>query len=199
MTAFYKNMLDDTESEHAAAMAAAAKSEAKSLAIKPPSRDDDYEPEAEFDPYLQREAATSAVSSSTGKRVETNDEGEVVDNRTLLKAGLNIMKKPTAPLATAKATAAAVNLPYRSRAVGASASYKERMERERARLAEQVKAEAERVRREKEAALLEEEERARKRREGDDGEAERKRKEARERFLARKRQKVEPAAQEGQE
>jgi coiled-coil domain-containing protein 55 len=149
MTAFYKNMLDDTESEHAAAMAAAAKSEAKSLAVKPPSRDDDYEPEAEFDPYLQREAATSSVNSSTGKRVETNDEGEVVDNRTLLKAGLNIMKKPSAPLAAAKAGAATVNLPYQSRAVGASAGYKERMERERARLAEQVKAEAERVRLEK--------------------------------------------------
>ena len=204
LTAFYKSMLDDDAEKHAAAVAAANGSVASgpSLAIKRPTQEE-YEPEAEYDPFLARQAATedsshagtTKTSDETGKEVEINDEGEVVDKRSLLKAGLNIMKKPSAALPnsllTSQRSGVTLEGPYKSRAVGTAASYQERMERERKRLAEQMRLEAEKKRADEEARLKEEEEAARRRREGDDGEAQRKREEAKERFLARKRAREE--------
>ncbi|KAK4685302.1 coiled-coil domain-containing protein 55, partial [Tremellales sp. Uapishka_1] len=200
MTAFYKSMLDDDEAKHSAAMAAStgSTSAGPSLAIKRPAKPD-YEPEAEYDPFLQREAASSTMSAVTGKEVEVNDDGQVVDNRSLLKAGLNIMKKPKPvipnSLLTSQRSGNIVDGPIKSRAVGTAASYQERMERERRRLAEQIKEEEEKKRRAEEERIKDEEERARKRREGDDGEAERRRLEAKERFLARKRAREEEEEQ----
>jgi len=187
-------MLDNDAEKHATAVAASATS-GPSLVIKPP-RKDDYEPEAEYDPMLAREeagkAGTSKTSAETGKEVDVNDEGEVVDKRSLLKAGLNIMKKPKPELPNSllasQRSGTILEGPYKSRAVGTSAGYQERMDRERRRLAEQMKEDANRRRLEAEETRREEEELARKRREGNDGEAERKRAEARERFLARKRE-----------
>ncbi|CAD6571433.1 MAG: hypothetical protein TREMPRED_000285 [Tremellales sp. Tagirdzhanova-0007] len=195
LSGFYKSMLDENAEKHAAAVAASATS-GPSLAVKPPPSNV-YEPDADYDPLLAREeamkAGSSRISAETGKEVEINDEGEVVDKRSLLKAGLNIMKKPKPELPTSLLTSqrkgTILEGPYKSRAVGASAGYQERMDRERQRLAEQMKEDAERRRLEVEERAREEEELARKRREGDDGEAERRRGEARERFLARKRER----------
>jgi hypothetical protein len=209
LTAFYKTMLDDSEAKHAAAVASTAGmvDSGPSLAIKPPSaRDQEMDDEAEYDPFLAREASSSKSTPRTGPPkliddsdkkndvpagVETNDDGEVVDKRTLLKAGLNITKKPTASLPDSLKTGTKSNTqmegPYQSRAVGAAASHRERMARERKRLDEQMKAEEEKKIRDQEERLRLEEEEARKRREGDDGEAEKRRLEAKERFLARKR------------
>ncbi|ORY25158.1 coiled-coil domain-containing protein 55-domain containing protein [Naematelia encephala] len=200
MSGFYKNMLDDGEEKHQAAVNAASatgnQSSGPSLAIRPPTkRDEQYEPEAEYDPFLAREATTTGPSTSTTKtkdndnQVEINDDGEVVDKRSLLKAGLNIMKKPKSdiPSLLAKTKSQPLEGPYKSRAVGTAASYTERMERERRRLEMQMKEQEEKKRLEEEQRAKEDEEAARKRREGDDGEAERKRQEAKERFLARKR------------
>ena len=207
MTSFYKNMLDSEEQRHAAAVAVVAASgqtdSGPSLAIRPPLKDD-FEDEAEYDPLLAQEerqrggtngsttaAGTSKVLDDSGNEVEVNDEGEVVDKRTLLKAGLNIMKKPTAALPNSllsgQRSSTTTDGPYKSRAVGTAASYQERMERERKRLADQVREEAERKRLAEESRRKEEEEAARRRREGDDGEAQRKREEARQRYLQRKR------------
>lgn len=201
-------MLDDSEHKHAAAVAAASGSTSSgpSLAIRPPTQTDFVEPEDEYDPYLAREAAASGSSSlprasgqqrdgaaGQGPDVEINDDGEVVDKRSLLKAGLNIMKKPKPELPNSllsgQRSGQAQEGPYQSRAVGAAAGYQERMERERRRLAQQMRDEAERKRAAEEEAARVEEEEARKRREGDDGEAARKREEAKERYLARKRQR----------
>lgn len=129
-------------------------------------------------------------------KVQINDDGEVVNKRTLLRAGLNITKKPGSfadVLAGGAGGAGAgrAGQPYVSRAVGTAASYKDRMERERKRLAENMRIEAERKKREEEERYREEEEAARRRREGDDGQAEQRRREARERFLERKRQREE--------
>lgn len=201
LTSLYKSMLDDNAAKHDAAVAATSSSSAgPSLAIRPPTRDE-YEPEAEYDPFLAREAAagTTETSEKTGKEVEINDDGEVVDKRSLLKAGLNIMKKPKTELPnsllTSQRSGTTLEGPYKSRAVGTAASYQERMERERRRLADQVKEDAEKKRRDEEQKVKDEDEAARKRREGDDGEAERKRVEARERFLARKRAREEEKAE----
>ncbi|WVQ64707.1 uncharacterized protein L199_002874 [Kwoniella botswanensis] len=222
LTAFYKSMLESSEAENAAAVAATSGTssvagQGPSLAIRPPSgptnKQEEFDDDEEYDPLLTREAkaqaqiqsnntdtSNSSSSSSNGKNrnpdVEINDEGEIVDKRSLLKAGLNITKKPKPPtlpnsLLTGQRSGEVNEGPYKSRAVGTAASYSERMERERRRLADQMREQAERKRREEEEKLRAEEEEARKRREGDNGDAERKRQEARERFLARKRQREE--------
>ncbi|ADV24869.1 hypothetical protein I305_02141 [Cryptococcus gattii E566] len=213
LTAFYKTMLDSEESKHAAAVAATSKPVVgPSLAIRPPTEPSKpvYDDEEEYDPFLAREAKESTSESAgnrlgkagstmmneeSGKQVEINDEGEVVDKRSLLKAGLNITKKPKAEipnsLLTSQRSGQPSEGPYVSRAVGAAAGYKERMERERRRLAEQMREVEERKRKEEEEKLRREEEEARRRREGENGEAERKRAEARERYLARKREREE--------
>lgn len=219
LTSFYKSMLEDSEAKHAAAVASTSgavdSGTGPSLAIKPPPapRDQEMDEEAEYDPMLAREAASASGSGSTSgsapkslpgryqpkkdldipSGVEVNDEGDVVDKRTLLKPGLNITKKPkpTASLPdslkTGSKSSAPLDGPYQSRAVGAAASHRERMARERKRLEEQLRADAEKKVRDEEEKLRLEEEEARKRREGDDGEAEKRRLEAKERFLARKR------------
>lgn len=211
LTAFYKTMLDSEESKHAAAVAATSKPVmGPSLAIRPPTEPSKpvYDDEEEYDPFLAREAKESAsapagnrlgkagttmMNEESGKQVEINDEGEVVDKRSLLKAGLNITKKPKAEipnsLLTSQRSGQPSEGPYVSRAVGAAAGYKERMERERRRLAEQMREVEERKRKEEEEKLRREEQEARQRREGENGEAERKRAEARERYLARKRER----------
>lgn len=194
-------MLEDSEAKHAAAVASTAGmvDSGPSLAIKPPSasRDTEVDDEAEYDPFLAREQAQNSTSSSSKPKpkhaegVEVNDEGEVVDKRTLLKAGLNITKKPAAALPdslkSGSRSTAQPDAPYQSRAVGSAASHRERMARERKRLEEQMLAEAEKKKRDDAEKIRLEEEEARKRREGVDGEAERRRQEAKERFLARKR------------
>jgi coiled-coil domain-containing protein 55 len=200
----YQKMLEEDAERHAAAVAATTGSTAgPSLAIRPPTKEE-YEPEAEYDPLLARqekdrskEAGTSSLSDQTGKQIDVNDDGEVVDKRSLLKAGLNIMKKPSPALPSSllagQRSGSSLEGPYKSRAVGSAASYQERMERERKRLADQMREEQEKKRAAEEARIREEEEAARRRREGDDGEAQRKREEARQKYLERKRQREEEA------
>lgn len=198
-------MLDSSSAAHDAAVDGTGASEsAGSLAVKPPTQAQGYEPEAEYDPFLAREEATTAASSSSagptkkkkiigpdGEEVEINDEGEVVDKRELLKAGLNITKKPKPELPdslrTGGRSGTVLEGPYQSKAVGSAAGYQDRIRRERERLAQNLREENERKRAEVERKLREEEEAAKRRKEGDDGMAEKRRAEARERFLARKR------------
>ncbi|WVO14875.1 hypothetical protein L204_102514 [Cryptococcus depauperatus] len=209
MTAFYKDMLDSEEIMHAAAVAATSKpAMGPSLTIRPPvSSKPVYDDAEEYDPFLDREAkearekeekigkaGTTKIHEDTGKEVEINDDGEVVDNRSLLKAGLNITKKPKVELPnslTSSKTGQPLDGPYVSRAVGTAASYKERMERERRRLEQQYREQEEKKRRDEEEAKRKEEEEARKRRGEDAGEAQRKRQEQREKYLARKRAREE--------
>ncbi len=228
MTSFYRTMLDADEERHAAAMAAASASAATkaaraaagpSLAIKPPSAAPAapaYDPEPESDAYLRREAALHAAASATAapvvetlpatsvvvadERVEVNDDGAIVDHRVLLKAGLNITKKPVAPMpsATDRAAAAPTAERYVSRAVGAAATPAERAARERTRLAGLVREEEERRAREVREKERAEEDAARRRSEANKGkEGERKRREARERFEQRKRQRLAEGAKAG--
>ena len=205
LTQFYSNMLDDESKRHAAAVAASHGSvdSGPNLSIRPPTHPA-YEPEAEYDPFLAQEEKDTGGSSSnprptagpslsedSAKDVEINDDGEVVDKRSLLKAGLNIMKKPASnlpnSLLTSQKSGQVLDGPYKSRAVGTAASYAERMDRERKRLAEEMRLDAETKRAAEEAAIKAEEEAARKRREGNEGNALKKREEARLRFLERKR------------
>ena len=218
MTAFYASMLNKDEERHAAAMAAASAAasqpQGSSLAIRPPTQQLQYEPEAEEDPFLKREMARQAMEEAAARatstsgpvverleagittgneKLEINDEGAVVDKRVLLKAGLNITKKPIAPLPTAASRKIEPGQPYKSRAVGEAASHRERMERERRRLEEQMQSEQEKTAREKARKEAEEEEKARIRSTGGANaeEVEAKRKAAREKYEARKRARLE--------
>ena len=208
LSALYSTMLDDDSKRHDAAVAASHGSvdSGPSLAIRPPTQEG-YEPEAEYDPVLAqeerraggRQAGSTSISEDTGKEVEVNDEGDVVDKRSLLKAGLNIMKKPKTglpnSLLTSQRSGQVLEGPYKSRAVGTAATYQERIERERKRLAEEMRLDAERKKAAEEEAMRAEEEAVRRRREGNDGDAQKKREEARERFLARKRAREEEDAE----
>jgi coiled-coil domain-containing protein 55 len=221
MTTFYRNMLDADEEKHAAAVAAASSASKSgisgpSLAIRPPPSKPQYDPDPEEGAYLRREAALQAAANNSApvveklpatnvvqdEVVEINDEGAVVDHRVLLKGGLNITKKPIAPLHTLAGGIGSgggggggKDERYQSRAVGASASYAERAARERKRLAEMLEEEGERKEREAGEREREVEELARKRMEmGKSEEGEAKRKAARERFEERKRRKLEEVA-----
>lgn len=223
MTAFYRNMLDADEEKHAAAVAASSKpkTQGPSLAIRPPTQDEPtttFDDTVEEDPFIRRErqrmemeramqtAASSsapvverlpATASTEQERLEINDEGAIVDKRVLLKAGLNITKKP---VAATKSDSGDIKRPeaaalLKSRAVGTDASYEARMARERRRLADQMKDEQGRVERERLTKQQEAEESAKRRRAGgDDGEGDAKRRAAKERFEARKRAKLEQPA-----
>lgn len=197
-------MLDNSSAAHDAALEPTSSS-GPSLAIKPPTAPG-YEPEAEYDPFLAREAAAAQSSAPPAKKttigpdgsvVEINDEGEVIDKRDLLRAGLNITKKPKVELPDSllrgKSGAGLEGGVYQSKAVGTAAGYQDRMRRERERLAQALKEENERKRADAERRAQEEEEAARRRKEGDDGEAEKRREEARERFRERKRKMEEEA------
>lgn len=198
-------MLDTSAAAHDASLDPIS-SAGPSLAIRPPTAGG-YEPEAEYDPFLAREAAanssTPSVKKTTigpdGEIVEINDEGDVIDKRDLLKAGLNITKKPKVELPDSLRSGGrgtGVGMEggiYQSKAVGSAAGYQDRMRRERERLAQALKEENERKRAEAERRAKEEEEAARKRKEGDDGDAEKRREEARERFRERKRKMEEEA------
>lgn len=214
LTAFYKNMLDTSSADNDQAVASTSttqnSSNGQSMLVKPPTQQ--YEPEAEYDPFLARQEEANnnqqpsdeilkkkKIIGPDGIEVEVNDEGEIIDKRDLLKAGLNITKKlkPELPNSLLSGQRGKMlDKPFESKAVGSAASFEERKRRERERLAIQMKEEQERKKEEAERKMKEEEEAARKRREGDDGLAEKRRLEAKERFLARKRAKVEEKVEE---
>ena len=177
---------------------------------------EDFNDEVEEDPFIRRErkrmemerammtAATASVpvverlpatASTETERIEINDEGAVVDQRVLLKAGLNITKKPKSAASIGDIKRPEVAVPLKSRAVGTDASYEARIARERRRLADMMKDEADRVERERLRKEQDAEESARKRKVGaTDGEGEAKRRAAKERFEARKRAKLDNLA-----
>lgn len=208
----------------AAALSSNASTASDSLAIRPPPKKKPVDPEyddgeAEVDPFLLREAALRSAAQAKGPvverlpatstskdandaaaasgKLEVNDDGAIVDHRVLLKAGLNITKRPTSSAAAAlEKRRAEEQTRYKSRAVGESASYAARNARERQRLEEQMREERERQAAEKRKHEEEDAERAKQRKLGganaEEGEA--KRKAARERFEERKRRKLEEEA-----
>ncbi len=190
--------------------------------VETPKLTYDYDPEPEADSWLLREAAAKKQAqrqaelleaASTSKpiketlpggvttandKIEINDEGSIVDKRVLLKAGLNITKKPAAGMSSLVGRGKEeAEQRYQSRAVGASASYAERNARERERLERMLAEEKERERKLKEEKMKEVEMNALKRKQGGEEreEGDLKRKAARERFEERKRRRLEEEAE----
>ncbi|KAK6501573.1 hypothetical protein TWF481_009408 [Arthrobotrys musiformis] len=91
ISGFYRNMLDDTEKHHAELVKATEKKKDEpSFLMSRPGEEDEtakakIKSEAEIAAELNKKAAGS---------VDVNDEGQVVDKRQLLGAGLNIKPKP---------------------------------------------------------------------------------------------------------
>ncbi|BGP48930.1 hypothetical protein JCM10450v2_004809 [Rhodotorula kratochvilovae] len=86
MTSFFKSYLDSTEAAHAAAVAAAASAPKVPLGPQRPTE------QQKTDAQIAAEH-----EAQTGRKVELNDEGEIIDRRQLMTGGLNVVAKPKAP------------------------------------------------------------------------------------------------------
>ncbi|KAI0703627.1 coiled-coil domain-containing protein 55-domain containing protein [Cytidiella melzeri] len=184
MAHFYKKLLEESEQQHEETVAATSakpvigpQGPAPNLTIvKPP----------DFTPMSDAEMAR--IAREQGKEVELNDDNQIVDKRELLSAGLNLsapntrkfgLQKPGQTTATEESVAA-------HRAVGTAASRREITER-RAREAErQMEEERERILKERELRELENINRVVAKRNTEESVQS-----AKERYLARKRRKLE--------
>ncbi|KAF8609883.1 hypothetical protein BDV93DRAFT_549752 [Ceratobasidium sp. AG-I] len=205
MTHFYKQLLDDAAKTHEAAVAATADPSPKAtpapgstapgkigpagpnLTITRPPRNAPRPLEVAPSPaaVLQPKAPEGADG------VEINDSNEIVDKRELLSAGLNLALPNTRNLSLLKAIhgssrPAEGEQPVQHRAAGVAASRSEIQQRQRRALEKQMEEERERLKEEQERNEREERERIVKRR-NDENAVE----SARERYLARKRRKME--------
>ncbi|CAE6527662.1 unnamed protein product [Rhizoctonia solani] len=218
MTHFYKRLLEDSSKSHDAAVAATSSEPISSeptttsapgrigpapvpnLTVTRPSRGPKpLEVAPNPDEVLKSgETNTKTVITPDGAQVEINDSNEVVDKRELLSAGLNLSAPNTRNLSLLRAihgSGAKSDEPaVVHRAAGVAASREEIRKRQQRQLAEQLEEEKKRVKEEQEREEREERERIIRKR-NDDGAVN----EARERYLARKRRKLEEEQpQEGQ-
>ena len=200
MAHFYRKLLEESESDHSAAVAATQKRTVgptmpQNLTItKPPeviaaAADPSDAPKPASDVELAQRALQE------GKHVELNDDNQIVDKRELLSAGLNLRGTNTRRLGQQKAgdkSKEGEHAPVHT-AVGAAASRKEIEERRRREIQQQLREEEERRKKERE-----EEERARMARMVAKRNTEQDVMSAKERYLARKRQREEEAKREAE-
>ncbi|KDQ33319.1 hypothetical protein PLEOSDRAFT_20501 [Pleurotus ostreatus PC15] len=184
MAHFYRKLLEESEQNHEATVAATQKpvigpqAPPPNLTItKPP----DFTPKSDVE--------LARVAREQGKDVELNDDNQIVDKRELLSAGLNLALPNTRRLGArtqSSEKADGTEQVEAHRAVGTAASRKEINQRRAREIQVQMEAEQERLAREKQRA----EEEATKRivaRRNDEKDVQ----SARERYLQRKRQRLE--------
>lgn len=188
MAHFYRKLLEESEQQHEATVAAAQ--EKRIIGPQGPMPNLTITKPPDFTPMSDLELAR--VAREQGKEVEVNDDGQIVDKRDLLSAGLNLSLPNTRRLGKRPQSAAMAEPDKQVEthtAVGTAASRREINERRRREIMQQMEAEKRRVENEKQK---EEDERLRrtvaKRNNELDVQS------ARERYLARKRQKLEAAA-----
>ncbi|KAJ7449843.1 coiled-coil domain-containing protein 55-domain containing protein [Mycena latifolia] len=181
MAHFYRKLLEDSEQKHEATVAATHKpiiGPSPNLTItKPP----------DFTPISDLELAKRARDE--GKEVELNDDNQIVDKRDLLVAGLNLSAPNTRRLGDRSMAGKDKNTGEEAqahRAVGTAASRREINERRAREIQQQMKAEEERMKSEKERADHEATQRIIAKRNNEDAVQS-----ARERYLQRKRQRLE--------
>lgn len=179
MAHFYRKLLEESEQSHEATVAATQKPiigpQANLTIVKP----------ADFTPVSDLELANRARAE--GKDIELNDDNQIVDKRELLAAGLNLSGVNTRKLGKSSSRQHDASEPVQShRAVGTAASRREIIERRQREIEQQMMSEKERVEREAERAEKEALARVVAKR-NDESSVE----SARERYLARKRQKLE--------
>ncbi|KAI5123368.1 hypothetical protein M0805_001789 [Coniferiporia weirii] len=184
MTHFYRQLLEKTEEQHSATVAATQNKKGtlgpENLTITKP---------ADFTPVSDLERAQLAMTE--GKSVELNDDNQIVDKRELLSAGLNLSAPNTRRLglSAGKSKGGANDQAAAApRAVGTAASQREINERRRREIEEQLAQEKERA-----AQKHEEAERARAQRMVAKRNTEEDVQSARQRYLERKMRKLEGA------
>jgi coiled-coil domain-containing protein 55 len=182
---FYRQLLEDEEQKHQETVAATEKrmigpQAGPNLTILKPH---DVAPLADLD--------LARLARAEGKEVELNDDGQIVDKRELLSAGLNLSLPNTRQLgkqnpATGQALPSQVVQAHR--AVGTAASRREINERRAREIEEQMATEQSRVEQQKQLEAEKATQRAiAKRNNENDVES------ARARYLERKRRRLEDA------
>lgn len=109
MAAFYKSYLDRDSAAHEAAVAASQSKKpvlGPSFNVAPPPKE---KTEAEL---------AAQVEAETGRRVEVNDDGQIVDKRQLMSGGLNVVSKPRTGSATSSSAAGGFAAPIAARTQG---------------------------------------------------------------------------------
>lgn len=181
MVGFYRDVLSRGEAKHEEAVKAAEEA-ARRVKAGEVSEDAAKEEEEES------EAQKAAELNARGAHIALNDEGQVVDKRQLLTAGLNVAPKPKAAPSAAPAPA---SRPSTGRP---GAGYQSGRAGQRARQTEMIAQQLEeRARQEEEAEAARQKEiaeRNRSRKTAGDVSS------AKERYLARKREREEAAAKE---
>lgn len=186
MAHFYRKMLEESEQKHEVTVAATQK---RVIGPQGPTPNLTITKPPDFTPMSDLQLAQQAREE--GKDVELNDDNQIVDKRDLLAAGLNLSGVNTrrlgAGLNTGKASGSEQAQIHR--AAGTAASRKEINERRAREIRQQLEAEEERLGREKKEADEEAERRIIAKRNNDSDVQS-----ARERYLQRKRQKLDPPA-----
>lgn len=187
MAHFYKKLLEESEQKHEETVAATQHKPVKgpqmpNLTItKPPE-------------LVKTDTELAQIAREQGKEVELNDDNQIVDKRELLSAGLNLSAPNTRKLGlhlSNKANSSTESV-QAHRAVGSAASRREINERRAREIAAQMDQERERILKNKEREEQESINRiVAKRNTSEDVQS------AKERYLARKRRKMEEDASQG--
>ncbi|EKM82654.1 hypothetical protein AGABI1DRAFT_68466 [Agaricus bisporus var. burnettii JB137-S8] len=187
MAHFYRKLLEESEQQHEVTVAATQGK--RIIGPQGPTPNLTITKPPELMPLSDLELAKAAREQ--GKEVEVNDDGQIVDKRDLLSAGLNLSLPNTRRLGKQQDTAQNVSdKPVAAHtAVGTAASRREINERRRREIMQQMEVETTRVESEKQKEEAEKLRRTvTKRNNESDVQS------ARERYLARKRQKLEDTA-----
>lgn len=182
MVGFYRDVLSRGEAKHEEAVKAA---EEAARRVKAGEVTEDAAKEEEE----ESEAKKAAELNARGAHIAVNDEGQVVDKRQLLSAGLNVAPKPKAAPAAAPAPAFRPSA-GRAGPAGLQSGRAGQRARQTEMIAQQLE---ERARQEEEAEAARQKEiaeRNRSRKTAGDVSS------AKERYLARKREREEAAAKE---
>lgn len=192
MAHFYRKLLEESEQKHEATVAATQK---PTIGPQGPMPNLTITKPADFTPMSDLELAS--IAREQGKEVELNDDNQIVDKRDLLAAGLNLSAPNTRRLGVRLSdghSSMGVNTVQAHRAVGTAASRKEINERRAREIQQQMEAEKERLANEQRRADKEAVQRTVvKRNNATDVQS------ARERYLQRKRQKLEESPARGQD
>ncbi|KAI0636881.1 coiled-coil domain-containing protein 55-domain containing protein [Trametes polyzona] len=187
MAHFYRKLLEESEQQHEQTVAATA---APQIGPQGPTQNLTITKPPDFTPKSDVELAR--LAREQGKEVELNDDNQIVDKRELLSAGLNLSAPNTRRLGlhTSTRSRSTSKEPAEAhRAVGTAASRREINERRAREVQKQLEEEQERLRAEK--RKREEESISRTVAKRNDEESV---KSARERYLERKRRRMEEAA-----
>ncbi|KDQ60785.1 hypothetical protein JAAARDRAFT_76976 [Jaapia argillacea MUCL 33604] len=188
MTHFYRQLLEESEKKHEETIAATtAQSQTKTIGPQMPnltiSKPANYTSKSDLE--------LAQVAREQGKEVELNDDNQIVDKRDLLSAGLNLAMPNTRHIGARGSTSRSdeTSEVQAHRAVGTAASRKEIDERRRREVLTQLEDERRRVAEDKQRQEREALERIVAKRNTEDDVMS-----ARERYLQRKRRKLEDGA-----